>query len=508
MIGKSDWLERRSRLAPGRVAVIDSDTGQRWTYGDLRERAIRLARFLHSHGVGKGDRVALLAPNHLAYLDMLWACARLGAIFVPLNWRLAATELAEVVNDCTPSVLFVHARFADRAAKLAVSHTVVIEDAAYLEVLSAGAKGASVPEPIEIDPEDPLLLLYTGGTTGKPKGAVLPHRAVLWNAVNTVISWGLTAEDVTLTSLPMFHTGGLNALTVPLLVAGGTVVLTDGFDPERAMRFLDQYGCTIALMVPTMYHRIMQTEAFRRGAVPLTVTYLSGGASCPRTVTQAFLEKGAFFRQGYGLTEAGPNNFFIDPRDARRKPDSVGKPMLFNEVRIVRVDGREALPGEVGELLIRGPHVFAGYWNNPAETAAAFTEGWLRTGDLATVDDEGDVFIVGRKKEMIITGGENVYPAEVESVILEHPAVREAAVVGLSDETWGEVVAAAVVLYEGETLTVEALQAHCASRLGRYKVPKRVVFVPELPKTDVGKLDRKRVVALVEEGGTGDNRVS
>jgi fatty-acyl-CoA synthase len=489
---ETDWLDSRSRITPFHPAVIYADTGDSWNYEQMNQRAIRLASYLHGQGINKGDRVAILSPNHISYLDLLFACGKIGAIFVPLNWRLSQLELSLLIRDCSPKLLAVHSQMKILIHNLPVSELIQIDGKEYHQIVEA-ASGLLLPD-VQVNMEDPICIIYTGGTTGKPKGAVLTHRSLNWNSINTIISWNLTLTDVTLTLLPMFHTGGLNALTFPILHVGGTVVLASDFHPDETMQRLQQYGCTIVLMVPTMYHMMIQSEGFKQIHFPTNPVFLSGGAPCPHSIYDAFAEKGLTFKEGYGLTEAGPNNFYIEPKMTQSKRGSVGKPMMYNRIKLVSSEGSEASIGEVGEITIQGRHLFDHYWCNEEATREAIVNGWLHTGDLGKKDAEGYYYIVGRKKEMIITGGENVYPLEVEHWIDEHPAVSEVAVVGLVDEKWGEIVTAFVVLHAGSDTTSEDLEVHCLAKLGKYKVPKQIVIVPELPKTAVGKIDKKEMV--------------
>jgi fatty-acyl-CoA synthase len=495
---QTDWIRNRSRITPDQTAVIEGETGERWSYQDLELRAENLAKYLYQLGIRKGDRVAILAPNHVCYFDYLFACGKLGALLVPLNWRLSVHELTYILNDCEPKILGYHTQWESMAQKLPVPLTIRVNGPEYEEKLQSGtAIGLEqIPESEhEVQGSDPLLIIYTGGTTGNPKGVVLTHDNIWWNAINTVLSWNLNARDITPTFLPMFHTGGLNALSIPVLLIGGTVVLAREFSAEKAIQLINQYHCTIILMVPTMYQMMIQSDRFKDAHFPTVHTFLSGGAPCPLNIYQAFEAKGIYFKEGYGLTEAGPNNFYIDPAKARVKKGSVGTPMMYNRVKLIGINGEENVPpGEVGEILIQGKHVFSHYWNNPEATTEALTDGWLHSGDLGRQDTEGYYYIVGRKKDMIITGGENVYPLEVEHVICSHPEVEEAAVIGLPDEKWGEVVTAVVVPRLGVSLTEEVLKAYCYERLGRYKVPKKIVFTEQLPKTPVGKINKKELV--------------
>ncbi|WP_217588180.1 acyl-CoA synthetase [Lentibacillus saliphilus] len=480
-----NWFNSRIHLKPNETAVIDSCTQESWTYDQLYERANKLASYFTHIGVQKGDRVALLAPNHISYFDFTFAAMTIGAVFVPLNWRLTNTELNDIICDCNPKMIGVDSSLHQKLPQLDEEIVLLdIIDHTYIDTI----KTYEQREAVLIQENDPFIIIYTGGTTGIPKGVVLSHRTILWNAINTIISWGLSDEDTTLTTLPMFHTGGLNVFSLPLILVGGKVVLTADFEAEKAVEDLIAFKCTTALFVPTMYHMIIQTDKFQEASFPDLKVLVSGGAPCPQKIYEAFAKKGIAFKEGYGLTEAGPNNFYIDPSDAMRKPGSVGKPMLFNEIKIITEDGHQSESNEVGELLIRGPHVFDYYWNQPDETAHTLIDSWVHTGDLARQDEEGYVYIVGRKKDMIITGGENVYPLEIEQWLEAHEAVDEAAVIAVQDEKWGEVVVACVALTV--ELSEAALKAYCAEKLARYKVPKRFYFFEALPKTHVGKINK------------------
>ena len=488
-----NWFESRVQLSPKEIAIIDSETKESWTYEALNDRVIKVASIFYSKGVRKGDRVAILAPNHISYFDFFFASMKIGAIFVPLNWRLAKAELQYCLDDSGPKLVGVNPKFQPNT-------DAVVTDAAFIVLDHDDYLDAYDSEPIEFDTvieeTDPLAMIYTGGTTGRPKGVILSHRSILWNAINTITSWGLSKEDTTLTCLPMFHTGGLNVLSLPLLLIGGKVVLLADFTTNRVIEDIAQYKCTIVMLVPTMYHMMIETEAFQAATFPDMKLFISGGAPCPYTIYKAFSNKGILFKEGYGLTEAGPNNFYIDSEDVMRKLGSVGKPMLFNDIKIVADDESPTAHDEVGELYIRGNHAFMYYWNRPKETEETLVAGWVRTGDLARQDADGYVYIVGRKKDMIITGGENVYPLEIEHWLESHPSIDEAAVVGLPDDKWGEAVAAFIVAKR--TLSREELEIYCRQQLTRYKVPKQFFFVSELPKTDVGKVNKAQLKTQVE----------
>lgn len=289
----------------------------------------------------------------------------------------------------------------------------------------------------------------------------------------------------------MFHTGGLNALCIPLLMAGGTVVIGDKFEAEKSLIAINQYKTTVSLFVPTMYQAMIATTYFKENPFPTVKVFLSGGAPCPHSVYDAFNKKGLYFKEGYGLTEAGPNNFYISREEAYVKKGTVGKSMQFNEAKIVNKAGKSCAANEVGELFVKGKHMFVFYWNNKQETNQTIQDGWLKTGDLAMMDDDGDFYIVGRSKEMIISGGENVYPQEVEQCILRHHLVKEVAVIGAPDDYWGEIVTAFIVCNNKSASLLGEIEAICQQFLGRFKIPKKFIFIDELPKTIVGKIDKK-----------------
>lgn len=488
-----DWLKNRARITPNWIAVVDGDTKERWTYAQLNDRANHLAAYFFSLGIQKGDRIVLVSPNHISYFDLYFACEKIGAIFVPLNWRLSNAEIQYIIRDCMPSLIAFHSDVKELIENIVAFPILNVDSQCYDEHLLFEKEFQCTNT---IQKEDPLAIIYTGGTTAKPKGVVLTHQSIFCNSTNTILSWNINAKDTTLTVLPMFHTGGLFSLTMPLLQIGGKVVFTSKFDPEKTVALLNEELCTIVLLVPTMHQMVIETRAFQHSGFPSMHTFLSGGAPCSHVIYQAYEQKRLTFKEGYGLTEAGPNNFYIDPSNVPNKMGSVGKPMLFNEALLIKEDGTEADPDEVGELLIKGYHIFDYYWNNPEQTKATKVNGWLYTGDLAKKDKDGYFYIVGRKKDMIITGGENVYPLEVEHVIAEHKNVSEVAVVGVSHDKWGETVVAYVAPKSENSITEEELKRFCQQKLGGYKVPKKIIFVEELPKTHVGKIDKKELMKL------------
>jgi fatty-acyl-CoA synthase len=497
----TDFLQRRAQLTPQRLAIRDTITGRDLTYAAWNAQVNQTANFLRDLGVQVGDRVAVYATNSLPYLDVWMACGKIGAILQNLNWRLTPAELQGLIQDAAPVVLLYSGEFDEQVGQLrrhmsGVQHIVAFDhDFAARDAFPAEL---TAPRP-DLTWDSPWVICYTGGTTGLPKGAILSHGNMTWNSINTITSWGLDQNDAAILNAPLFHTGGLNVFTLPLIHAGGANILCAGFDADQVFDLIAGGGVTLYFGVPTMFVVMQQHPRWPQADFSRLKLVISGGAPCPMPVFERFWEKGVDFKTGYGLTEAGPNTFWLPQVDVRRKPGAVGFPLMHVDVQNVRADGTPCAPNEPGELLIRGPHVTPGYWNNPAATAEAIRDGWLHTGDLATRDDEGYYTIVGRLKDMIISGGENIHPAEVESVMYRHPAIKEAALIGVPDDKWGEVGRAVVVKEPGHNLTEDELIDFLRGHLARYKVPKSVVFVDELPKTGAGKIDKKLLVNQQEK---------
>nr|VFJ53880.1 MAG: fatty-acyl-CoA synthase [Candidatus Kentron sp. DK] len=496
----TELLSTRASLTPGREALLELATGRRFTFVDLNRRVNRLCDFLRNRlGIQAGDRISLLAHNSVAYVDLFYAAGKTGIVLAPLNWRLAAKELAYIAGDCQPRVLLVGPEFAEVAQTLAESlpqcRIVSLEGAGipgaipYEEALEAAS--AEEPGSPTLPGDAPYCLLYTSGTTGRPKGAMISHRQVLWNCINTVASWGLTDRDVSPIFVPLFHAGGLFAFLTPLFYIGGRIVLARGLEVEQSLKVIEQERCTVILGVPTIYRMWLDSPLFPEMDFRHVRFFISGGAPCPKPLISAWREaKGVVFRQGYGLTEVGPNCFTMTDEDSVPKTGSVGRPIFHSHMRIIDGEGREVPTGEVGELLIAGPHVCSGYWNNPEATAEAIRDGWFHTGDMAWRDEDGFYYIVGRFKDMIISGGENIYATEVEAVFLEHPDVAEAALIGKPDEKFGEVGLMVVVPQAGSSPTEAALLRACEEKLARYKVPRQVVFASALPYSPYGKIQK------------------
>ncbi len=513
----ADLLTSRSRLTPTREALLELNTNRRFSYADLNARACRLANFMAGLDVQAGDRVSILAHNSIVYLDLFYGLAKVGAIFAPLNWRLTAHELSYIVNDCMPTVMLVGPEFAgvwaEMRAVVDVPHVISLDGADAPGALDYNASlAAALPaEPVRprLDSESPYCILYTSGTTGKPKGAVLPHRQILWNCINTVVSWGLSEKDVSPVLTPLFHAGGLFAFLTPLLYAGGRIILAKGFDAEQSLRMIQDERCTVILGVPTLFQMWLDAPGFAAADFSAVHFFISGGAPLPVPLVEAWrTQQPVVFRQGYGLTEVGPNCFSMTDEESLRKTGSVGKPIFHSQMRLIDpASGLDVPEGETGELLIKGPHACTGYWQNPEATAKSLVGGWFHTGDMARRDADGFYTIAGRFKDMIISGGENIYAAEVEKVFRDHPAVQDAALIGLPDPKWGEVGLMAVVLKAGRIASEDELRQFCAGRLARYKVPKHVAFVDALPVSPYGKVMKaelkRRFVPAADPSGLG-----
>ncbi|MFO0577627.1 MAG: long-chain fatty acid--CoA ligase [Polyangia bacterium] len=502
----TDYAARSALYFGDRLAIVDVAKGEsgRFTFRQMDERAGRLAAFLLSRGVRRGERVGLLAQNGVEYLDALLACAKLGAIFVPYNFRLHPRELLEVVQQTTPRAFVFSPDLAGHVELLRAEHPALQTylhtgheprpgSLALEEVLARPpADAAATPEGAE-SVESPLCLLFTGGTTGLSKAAVISHRMIAWNSLTTLIH-ELSRDDVTVVHTPMFHTGGLLVYAVPLFLCGGRTVILRKWDVDDMLTVIERERVTMFFCVPTQYQMMLQSPRLPATRFDSVRFVTSGGAPLPVPVIEAFRKiHDVPFKQGFGMTEFGPGCFSMGAEFAATKAGSIGRPNAFVAARIVDEEGRALPVGEAGELLLKGPSMCSGYYESPeASRAAIDPDGWFHTGDVARVDADGFFFIVDRKKDMFISGGENVYPVEIERALYEHPAVHQCAVVGVPDEKWGQVGRAFVVLKPGTqgapAALTEALLAHLRERLARYKVPKSVRLLEAMPVSPAGKI--------------------
>ena len=468
------WIRDRARATPRRTAIDYLD--RRVSYAELDEASERLAGSFVARGLGRGDRVATLTGNSPEHVAVFFACAKAGLLLVPLSWRLAPAELEYQLEDAEPALFLVEDDYRELAA--ATGHA--------FEPLSAGGEGDALAA--EVGDDDGLLLVYTSGTTGRPKGALLTHANCFWTNLSFDLGSGVSAEDIVLQVLPQYHCGGWNVQALLAWWKGATVVLERAFEPARCLGLIADKRVTTMMGVPAVYLFLSQEPGFASADLSALRTAVVGGAPMPEALLETWKARGVPIVQGYGLTEAAPNVLCLPAEDAVRKQGYAGKPYPHVDVALA----------EDGELLVRGPNVFAGYWRNPVATGETVVDGWLRTGDVAERDEEGYYRICGRLKDMFISGGENVYPAEIEFVLHEHPAVADAAVVGVPDERWGEVGVAFVVLAGGAAATEDELVAHCRASLAAFKAPRVVRFLSELPRSGMGKVLKAELVASLE----------
>jgi fatty-acyl-CoA synthase len=527
------WSERRAALSPDAVGLTDATTGESYTYAELDARANRAARLLDDHGVEKGDRVAVISRNRAELVDLLFAGGKTGTVLAPLSHRLAPPETGELLDRVEPRLLVVEEPFlgdvrdavdgempcdllvlpaddgaddaddsadagaADQTAEPPVADAPTPDAPTYADALPADDAPVDGPD---LSLDDPCMFLHTGGSTGTPKETVLTHGSVAWNSFNTITAWGLRPEDVTPLVFPMFHTGGWNVLTIPLFHLGGTVIISRDVDPETVLSMVESEGATVFVGVPAVLRMMAEHDDWDATDLSSLRFVKSGGGPCRDATIRAWRDRDVDLSQGYGLTECGPNNFTMPDGWPEGKTDTIGKPVMHTDVRIVDETGQPVADGDIGELELAGPHAANRYWRDESETRATFGTrdsdgddgfGWVSTGDLARVDEDGYYRIEGRKKNMFTSGGENVYPPEVEDAVADHPAVEEVVVVGVPDDTWGTVGKA--VVQGDESLTVEDLREFLDGRLAGFKHPRHVAFIDEMPTSGPEKIDRSAV---------------
>ena len=490
-IPTSDWSARWALYSPSKTAFREHETNRALSYGALDASANTLAWRLHREfGIQKGDRVAVLADFCLEYMVLFAAAQKAGFILVPLNYRLSAAELDYMLGNAEPALCITEQKYrpliSEASNYAALPHKMALES---IELLENAAQ--ELFPAVVFEENDPVFILYTSGSTGFPKGALYTHKMLFWNSINTSVSLVINSESRTLCFAPPFHTGGWNVLTTPFLHHGAFTCILKKFDPAAVLDLLQKERCTILFGVPTMLKMLADEPAFEAARFPDLRYAIVGGEPMPIPLIERWHEKGVLIRQGYGMTEVGPNLTSLHQDDAMRKRGSIGRPNFYVETKIADEKGAECPADPAGELWLRGPMVTPGYWRNPEATKQAFAEGgWFRTGDLVRQDADQYIYVVDRIKNMFISGGENVYPAEIERVLMQIPEVAEVAVVGVPDEKWGEVGRAFVVRKPDSQLDEQALLAHCQAHLARYKVPKSFVFLEVLPKNDAGKINR------------------
>ncbi|UCD00404.1 MAG: long-chain fatty acid--CoA ligase [Promethearchaeota archaeon] len=498
-----DWSGRRASLTPNQHAIFDNLEKKTYTYKELDIRANKLARILLDYGISKGDRVGMFSTNRIECIDLFLATGKIGAILVPFNVRLSIQELEYLIKKTGPSIFFYEPRLESQVIDIKNKNLIeknivmgeksVQNDPTTRQLMNKALK-LGIEKPL-INFEDPHLILFTGGTTGLPKGAVLSHRLIFWNSVNTILSWSLNSEDIQPLLFPLFHTGGWNVLLVPFYHLGAKTILMGDFNPEETLRVIDGQRSTIVIGVPTMFLMMANSPQFDTTNLDSVRIFISGGAPCPVAIMEKYWARNKLFKMGYGLTEVGPNNFYLPEKKIKEKPTSVGLPVLHCDMKIIDTKTNEIVKqGEVGELLLKGPHIFSGYWNEPEETKKTIEpDGWVHTGDLVMQDEEGFYYIVGRRKEMYISGGENVYPVEIEEILFKHPAIDLAAVIGVPDEKWGEVGKAFMTLKPGKAISKVEIQKYLSERLAKYKIPKYFVIRDSLPTSATGKILKREL---------------
>jgi fatty-acyl-CoA synthase len=503
----SQWMTKQAYYQPDKTAIIFE--GRKTTYSEFNKTINRITQFFKSIGVGKGDRVGVLMHNSPTHLEAYFACAKSGAIFLPFNFRLTIEELKYQIENCTPKLII----FSDDTKELveltrkqlkndpSTWMAVKCPNSALTDYKDFYAEISKFPPDevnVQLTEDDPHMIMYSSGTTGYPKGIVMPHRKAFWNTINAVHALDLSRKDISLSFLPFFHSGGLNVVTIPTLYQGGTLVILPRFDEEKVLKSVEEFGCTNMVAVPAVYKMLLPEIDTGKYNISSLRFLLCGGAPMPVEVIQQYIDRKLDLMQVFGGTETSIC-VCLKPEDAAANMGSSGQPLMYVDVLVVDDDGNPVKQGEVGEAVTKGPSVMLGFWNDPEATKEVLKNGdEFHTGDLVTIDEGYYLRVVGRKKDMIICGGENVYPAEVERVILLNPCVEEVAVIGCKDEKWGEAVVAVAVLKKGKVLTIEDLKDHCLKYLAKFKVPKHLKIVEELPLSPTGKVRKEDLKKLVE----------
>lgn len=493
-----DWISKWAIYYPEKIAIKEYESDRTLTYSQLNNLANFFAKkFINEFKLKIGDRIVVLAENSLEHLILFSVCQKTGLILVPLNYRLVPRELDYQLNDSEPSVIIYEDKFYENVKELDSFKKIefkldINELGNFIDIEKNKIHEFDSVE--TFDENHPIFILYTSGTTGFPKGALYSHKMLFWNSINTALRLDITSEDRSISCTPMFHTGGWNVIPTPFLHHGAYICITKKFDADTILQLLEQEKATMFMAVPTMLAIMSQSELFHKSDLSNVKYFIIGGEPMPLPLIETWHKKGVPIRQGYGLTEVGPSVTSLHQKDAIRKMGSIGKINFYLKYRIVDDDGNDVPIGEVGEFILKGPTVTPGYWKNLEATIESLKDGWFFTGDLVREDEEGFLYVVDRKKNIFISGGENVYPAEIEKVLYSLPAIQEVAVIGVPDEKWGEVGKAFIKLKDNHSTTIEELKKHCEENLARYKIPKYFVFVDEIPKSQTGKIDRKELL--------------
>lgn len=493
-----DWFGKWNVYNPNKVAVEEYETCRKLTFRQVHQLGCALAQWLTCEmGLRQGDRIAVMAENCLEYIALFAAAQKTGLILVPLNYRLTARETEYLLNDAQAAMMVYDQNYSSKLTDSItfnrISHRLTLDELSRRCDTILSQESFIEFENIPFEEDHPLFIIYTSGTTAFPKGSVYTHKMLLWNAINTEIRLDITGSDRSINCAPPFHTGSWNVLMTPFFLHGAYTLLMRNFQPDAVLKAIEQENMTIFWAVPTMLRMLTESTAFDTTRLDSLRYIIVGGEAMPIPLIDLWHSRGIAIRQGYGLTEVGPNVTSLNHTDAIRKQGSIGTPNFFYRVKIIDSSHREVIGEGTGELLLKGPNVTPGYWNNPSATAEAIRDGWFHTGDMVRRDEDGFLFVVDRIKNMYISGGENVYPAEVEYLLRHHPAIEQVAIVGMPHPKWGETGKAFVVLKQNELVSEEELKDFCRENLAKYKVPGHIEFVDELPKNDAGKIDRKRL---------------
>ncbi len=494
-----DWLANWAKYTPNRMFLHEHQRDVQWNYSDFNLRANALADYLlNQYKIKKDDRIAIYSKNKSEHVILFLACIKLGALLVPLNFRLMPRELDILINDADPKLFFYDEEFKDHIPKL--SSIDKIEFVNTLDEITKFLFDNNIKSDFAssqiLTEDDAVMILYTAGTTGLSKGVIITHKMLFWNSINTGLRLDLHSSDHTQSFAPFFHTGGWNVLFTPFLHHGASHTLLTQFDADLILQLMEKEKATILFGVPTMLQMMADSPYFSKVDLSSVRYAIVGGAPMPIPLINTWHNKGVFIRQGYGLTEVGPNCFSLHQDDAIRKKGSIGFPNFYIETKIVKEDKTECASNEVGELWLKSPVITPGYWKNDKATKESITDGWFHTGDLVKQDEDGYFYVVDRKKNMYISGGENVFPAEVETYLYTNEKVKEAAVIGVDDEKWGEVGKAYIVLKDDQLSNEKEIIDYCKGNLAKYKIPKYVEFLSELPKTEAGKIDKKKLIQM------------
>jgi len=495
-----DWISKWAIYYPDKIAIKEYETGRTLSYKQLNNVANYLSNyFLNELKLKTGDRVVILAENSLEHIVLFSVAQKTGLILVPLNYRLAPRELDYQLNDSEPQLIITEKKYLENVS--ALKSFQIINNKLNLDVLidiveNEKDKNHFFDSIEDFDENHPVFILYTSGTTGLPKGALYTHKMLFWNSINTALRLDITSNDRSISCTPMFHTGGWNVIPTPFLHHGAYVCLMKKFDPAIVLKLLEEEKATMFMAVPTMLSMMAQSPDFDKVDLSSVKYFIIGGEPMPLPLIEVWHKKGVPIRQGYGLTEVGPSVTSLHQDDAVRKMGSIGKINFYLKYKIVDDNGNEVKQGEVGEFILKGPSVTPGYWRNPTATSESLKNGWFYTGDLVREDEDGFLYVVDRKKNMFISGGENVYPAEIEKFLYTHPLIQEVAVIGVPDEKWGEVGKAYIKLKEGASISPDELKKYCEGNLARYKIPKYFEIIEEIPKSETGKISKKALLQI------------